>query len=108
MDNMIYQRMRENPRFHALVARRSRFAWTLAAIVLVLFYAFVMLVAFSPETLATPLKAGSRLTFGIALELFMFVFFWLLTALYVWRANKSFDADIESIIEEAWENKTDA
>ena len=108
MDNMIYQRMRENPRFQALVAQRSRFAWTLAGIVLTLFYGFVMLVAFSPDTLAIPLKEGSRLTFGIALELFMFVFFWVLTALYVWRANKSFDADIESIIEEAWENKDHA
>lgn len=108
MDNMIYQRMRENPRFHDLVARRSRFAWTLAAIVLFLFYGFVMLVAFSPATLATPLQAGSRVTFGIALELFMFIFFWLLTALYVWRANKSFDAEIESIIESAWEDKADA
>jgi len=103
MSSAIYQRMRSNPRFDELVARRSRFAWLLAATVLLLFYGFVMLVAFAPGVLAAPVVEGSMLTVGVAAGLFMFLFFWLLTALYVRRANGQFDALTAEIIADAKE-----
>lgn len=103
MSSAIYQRMRSNPKFDELVARRSRFAWLLAAIVLVLFYGFVMVVAFAPGVLGTPVADGSMLTVGVAAGLFMFSFFWLLTALYVRRANGQFDALTAEIVADAKE-----
>jgi uncharacterized membrane protein (DUF485 family) len=103
MSSAIYQRMRSNPKFDELVARRSRFAWLLAATVLVLFYGFVMVVAFAPGVLGTPVVDGSMLTVGVAAGLFMFSFFWLLTALYVRRANGQFDALTAEIIADAKE-----
>ena len=46
------------------------------------------------------------LTVGVAVELFMFIFFWVLTAVYVKRANGEFDALTQEIVKEAWkENK---
>ena len=58
MSSVMYERMRANPKFQELVARRGRFAWTLAFIVLSMFYGFVMVVAFSPASLGqTMLKA---------------------------------------------------
>ena len=102
----MYERMRANPKFQDLVARRGRFAWTLAAVVLSMFYGFVMMVAFSPTSLGQPVSEGSMLTVGVAVELFMFVFFWALTAVYVNRANTEFDALTQEIVKEAWkENK---
>ena len=47
------------------------------------------------------LSEGSYLTVGIAAELFMFIFFWLLTAYYVKRANGEFDAITTEIIRDA-------
>lgn len=106
MSGAMYERMRANPKFQELVARRSRFAWTLAMMVLVLFYGFVMVVAFNPTSLGQPISEGSRLTVGVALELCMFIFFWVLTAVYVKRANTEFDALTQEIVKEAWkENK---
>jgi cation/acetate symporter len=102
----MYERMRANPKFQELVARRSRFAWTLAAVVLSMFYGFVMVVAFNPVSLGQPLSEGSMLTVGVAVEFFMFIFFWVLTAVYVKRANGEFDALTQEIVKEAWkENK---
>ena len=98
----MYERMRANPKFQELVSRRSRFAWTLAAIVLSMFYGFVMVVAFNPVSLGQPLSEGSMLTVGVAVEFFMFVFFWVLTAIYVKRANGEFDALTQEIVKEAW------
>jgi cation/acetate symporter len=98
--------MRANPKFQELVARRGRFAWTLAFIVLIMFYGFVMVVAFNPTALGQPVSEGSMLTVGVAVELFMFIFFWSLTAVYVKRANTEFDALTQEIVKEAWkENK---
>ena len=102
MSSAMYERMRANPKFQDLVSQRRRFAWTLSIIVLTMFYGFVLTVAFSPSTIGTPLSEGSMWTVGVAAELFMFVFFWVLTALYVYRANTRFDALNEQIIKDAW------
>jgi cation/acetate symporter len=101
MSSEMYQSIRSNPRFNDLVRTRGRFAWTLAAIVLTVFYGFVMVVAFMPSALAMPVSEGSALTVGVAAGLFMFSSFWLLTALYVRRANGAFDAMTEEIIADA-------
>lgn len=106
MSSAMYERMRENPKFRELVAKRGRFAWTLAAIVLTMFYGFVMVVAFAPQSLGQPIAEGSRWTVGLVAELFMFIFFWVLTAVYVRKANTEFDALSQEIVREAWkENK---
>lgn len=105
MSSAMYQRMRANPKFQELVARRGRFAWTLAVIVLAMFYGFVMVVAFNPLSLGQPVTEGARLTVGVAVELFMFVFFWVLTAVYVRRANTEFDALTQEIVREAWKEE---
>lgn len=106
MSSAMYERMRGNPKFQELVARRGRFAWTLAAIVLIMFYGFVMVVAFAPQSLGQPIAEGSRWTVGVVVELFMFIFFWVLTAVYVRRANTEFDALSQEVVREAWkENK---
>ena len=44
---------------------------------------------------------GSMLTVGVAAELFLFVLFWVLSALYVRRANTEFDALTEEIVKQA-------
>jgi len=106
MSSAMYERMRSNPKFQELVTKRSKFAWTLAAIVLIMFYGFVLVVAFTPASLGKPVSEGSMLTVGVAVELFMFIFFWSLTAVYVRRANTEFDSLTQEIVKEAWkENK---
>ncbi len=101
MSSEMYERMRSNEKFKQLVKRRGRFAWTLAITVLALFYGFVMTVAFRPGLLAVPVAEGASLTVGVAAGLFIFVFCWLLTALYVRRANGEFDALTDEIVTEA-------
>lgn len=102
MSSAMYERMRGNPKFQQLVATRGRFAWILALVVLAMFYGFVMMVAFKPAALGQPVAEGSVLTVGVAVELFMFVFFWVLTAVYVRRANTEFDALAQEVIKDAW------
>lgn len=103
MSSSMNQRILANPKFQQLVATRGRYAWTLSIIVLAVFYGFVLLVAFNPKLIGSPIAEGSAWTVGIVGGLFIFISFWLLTALYVRRANTEFDATTQEIIREAWQ-----
>lgn len=105
MSTEIYARIRQNPRFAELVEKRTRFATTLAAIVLVVFYGFILLVAFAPDLIGKRLFDGSNLTFGVLAGLLQFIIFWVLTLVYVRRANGEFDDINKEIIQAAWEAK---
>lgn len=105
MSSVMYERMRVNPKFQKLVQTRGRFAWTLSAIVLILFYGFFMLVAFNPALLGQKIAEGSMWPIGYTIQLGLFVFFWLLTVVYVRKANGEFDDMTAELIKEAQKEK---
>ncbi|WP_375412202.1 DUF485 domain-containing protein [uncultured Bradyrhizobium sp.] len=85
-----YRRILDDPAFQNLVRERSRFAWLLSAAMLVIYYGFILLVAFAKPLLAT--KVGSGVTsLGIVLGIFVIISACVLTGLYVQRANGRFD-----------------
>ncbi|SMH39852.1 DUF485 domain-containing protein [Azospirillum agricola] len=91
MSNPVYERVRRNPKFHELVRKRSRLALGLSAIVLVAYYAFMMVVAFAPQTLHAPLGEGSALSVGFPIGAAIIVVSWLLTGVYSHFANGEFE-----------------
>lgn len=100
MSSEMYARIRKNPKFKELVSKRERLAWTLTGVVLVLFFGLFLTVAFNPAVLAIKV-GGSYVTTGLIIGLAQFVFFWLLTAVYVKRANSDFDALTEELLHES-------
>ncbi len=102
MKQEIYTRIRENPKFEQLVRARSRLSWTLSLIVLVLFFGLILTVAFNPQLMGQRLGGEtSAFTLGVAVIFTLFVFFWVLTALYVRRANTEFDELTRRILADA-------
>jgi uncharacterized membrane protein (DUF485 family) len=101
MSSAVYEKIRNNPRFDELVGKRSRFAWTLSAIVLVLYFSFVMVVAFNPQLLATPLFSGSVTTVAWPIGAGIVLLFWILTGVYIRRANREFDDINSQLVKEA-------
>ena len=97
----VYAHIRNNPKFHQLVSTRSRFAWTLSAVVIILYYGFMAIVAFNPAWLAQALGEGRIATIGWPIAASLMVLFWILTGLYVVRANGKFDAVNAELIKEA-------
>jgi uncharacterized membrane protein (DUF485 family) len=91
MNDNIYQRIEENPRFKELVKKRSRFAWLLSLITLTLYVGFILLIAFDPHWLGTPIATGSTITRGIPIGVGLIVISFVLTGIYVFRANGEFD-----------------
>ena len=93
-------KVKRDPEFHALVHARTRLAWGLTAATLVIYFGFILLVAFAPGVLATPLGNGT-MTVGIVAGVGTIILAVALTGLYVRRANTTFDAAIEKIVERA-------
>lgn len=81
--------------FKALVRRR----WTVSLVLLVLlflsYYGFILLIAGNKEFVSQ--KVGESTTLAIPLGVGVIVFAWLLTAIYVAWANKSYDPEVERL-----------
>jgi uncharacterized membrane protein (DUF485 family) len=85
-----YDRVIQSPRFQELVRQRTRFAWTLTIVMLVIYFGFILLVAFAKPLLA--IKVGDGVTsLGILLGLGVIIAAFVLTGIYVYRANSEFD-----------------
>ncbi|MBP6123763.1 MULTISPECIES: DUF485 domain-containing protein [Providencia] len=100
MDATAYKKVEDNPRFKELVRKRSRFSWLLSAITLILYVGFIFLIAFDPSWLGTPISEGSYITRGIPVGVGLIVISFVLTGLYVIRANSEYDRLTAEILQE--------
>ncbi|CAA2102744.1 MULTISPECIES: DUF485 domain-containing protein [Methylobacterium] len=90
MSDIETARIAQNPRFKELVHERTRFGWTLTILMLLVYFGFIGLIAFDKSLLA--LKIGSATTsLGLILGVAVIVFAFILTGIYVQRANGRFD-----------------
>lgn len=94
----LIEKVKRDPEFLALERRRSRFAWTLSAAMVAIYFGFILVVAFAPGLLATPIGGGTT-TLGIPLGVGVILAAFVLTGLYVRRANTDFDVATQRIIE---------
>ncbi|MDX5628233.1 MULTISPECIES: DUF485 domain-containing protein [unclassified Brenneria] len=100
MNDAIYQRIESNPLFRELVNKRQRFAALLSLIMLALYVGFILLIAFAPGWLGTPIAPGSSITRGIPLGVGLIVTSFVLTGIYVYRANGEFDRLTKRLLDE--------
>ncbi len=98
MEPVSYAKIRQNPKFAELVRQRNALARTLTITMLVIYFGFILLVAFAPGLLAV--KIGTVTTIGIPLGLLVIVSAFVLTGIYVAKANTSFDRLNEELLRE--------
>ena len=96
MDTDLTERILRDPKYQELKAKRSRFGWWLTLAMMLVYYGFILLVAFDKPFLATRLGAGVT-TVGMPLGLAVIVFTVVITGLYVRRANSEYDALTDQI-----------
>ncbi|MFA5501706.1 MAG: DUF485 domain-containing protein [Sulfurovaceae bacterium] len=85
-----------NPKYQELVSKRSKFAWTLSIVILVVYYAFVLVIAFDPALLGAKIGDGV-ISVGIPVGMGIIVLSFILTGVYVRRANSEFEALTQDI-----------
>ena len=84
-------RIAQSPHFKELVHERTRFGWTLTIIMLLIYFGFIGLIAFDKALLAVKIGGGTA-SLGLVLGVTVIVLAFILTGIYVQRANGRFDA----------------
>jgi uncharacterized membrane protein (DUF485 family) len=87
----------QNARLEAVAAKRWKVAITLTGAMIVLYFGFVLLIAFDKPLLGRLLAPG--LSLGIVLGAGVIVCSWLLTWVYVRWANTRYDAELGALDE---------
>jgi uncharacterized membrane protein (DUF485 family) len=99
MEDDVVQRIVSNPHYQELKAKRSSFGWWLTLAMMVVYYGFILLVAFNKELLSQKLGAGV-MTVGIPVGFGVIIFTIVITIIYVRRANTEFD-DLSDAVKKA-------
>jgi uncharacterized membrane protein (DUF485 family) len=84
-----------SPEFKALVKRRWSVSLVMLVLLFVSYYGYVLLVAGNKEFVSQ--KIDGVTTLAIPLGVAVIVFAWLLTAIYVAWANRSYDPEVERL-----------
>lgn len=101
MDQSTIDRIKADPNFQRLVKKRSRLAWILSFAMLIVYYSFILLVAFLPDVLAMQPFGDSIITLGVPMGVGIILFAFLLTGIYVYKANTEFDRLTAAVREHA-------
>ncbi len=85
--------------FQNLVKKVSSVSLMFTVAISVIYYAFILLLAYGKEFLGQPISQGSATTVGIPMGIGVIVAAWVLTGLYVYWANKNYDPMVKQIRE---------
>ena len=101
MSLLIASKIQSNPKYLELVGRRDTLSWTLSAIVCVMYFGFILLIAFAPDVLTQPIAADSVIPVGMLAGVGVILASCVLTGVYVYKANTTFDPIVNEIVREA-------
>jgi uncharacterized membrane protein (DUF485 family) len=95
------QRVKNHPKFAELVSKRRFLAWLLSFLMLAIYFSFILLIAYEPQLklMGTPISPTAVTTWGIPIGISIILSAFVLTGIYVWRANGEFD-DLNNQIKE--------
>lgn len=82
-------------RLRRLASRRDRFAALLTAAIVVIYFGFILLIAFNKPLLGRLIRPG--LSVGILMGALVIVSSWVLTWVYVRWANTEYDPELREL-----------
>ena len=86
----------DEAQFAALVRARWSVSLSLTALMLAIYFGFIMVLAFRRDLLQAPVGGG--MTLGIPVGFGIIVIASALTGIYVWWANRSYDGAVRRIV----------
>ncbi|HIC44702.1 MAG TPA: DUF485 domain-containing protein [Sulfurimonas sp.] len=93
----IYDKIKLDPEFQALVKQRRKFSLILTSIILVIYFSFILTLAYAPEVFAKALFEGSVISVGIPVGIGIIILSFILTGIYVKKANTDFDTTLNRL-----------
>ncbi|MBV9470006.1 MAG: DUF485 domain-containing protein [Abitibacteriaceae bacterium] len=84
----------DDPDFKELSRQKNRISLVLTVVILVVYFTYMLLIAFSKSALSAPVANG---TLGIPIGIGVIILAWVLTGIYVRWANTQYDALVEKV-----------
>ena len=106
MDMETINHIKNNPKYQKLVKTRSRFVWKLAIFIFVMYYGFILLLAYRPDILGSSISGGV-VTWGIPVGLIVIILSVVTTGIYTKKANSEFDRLTQQIKDDLKELQDD-
>ncbi len=100
MSVIIASKIQNNPKYHELIKKRDGLAWTLTAIVFLMYMGFILMIAYAPGILTAPI-GDSVIPQGMLIGVGVIVASCITTGIYVFVANNTYDPLVKEIVEEA-------
>ena len=100
MSDPMVQKIQSHPKYLELRTKRNRLGIFLTALMLIVYYGYIALIAFDKKFLAQPIGTGVT-TLGIPIGMGVIIFTIVITAIYVRRANGEFDTLTQEILKDA-------
>ncbi len=85
----------DSPQFKAIVKRKWIIFLILTCIMVVIYFGFILLIAFDKPYLAKPI--GKNITLGLPIGIGILIFAWVLTGVYTYWANNIYDKQINEL-----------
>jgi uncharacterized membrane protein (DUF485 family) len=99
-DRALEARIAADPRYIALVRDRQRFSWMLTAMTVIVYSSFISLIAFDKPLMARPITGGTT-SIAVVAGVAMLIGTVAICAVYVLRANGSYDARLAELLASA-------
>ena len=100
MSDPMVQKIQSHPKYLELRTKRNRLGIFLTALMLIVYYGYIALIAFDKKFLAQPIGTGVT-TLGIPIGMGVVIFTIAITAIYVRRANGEFATLTKDILKDA-------
>ena len=100
MSDPMVQKIQSHPKYLELRTKRNRLGIFLTALMLIVYYGYIALIAFDKKFLAQPIGTGVT-TLGIPIGMGVIIFTIVIPAIYVRRANGEFDTLTKEILKDA-------
>ncbi|HEY9208331.1 MULTISPECIES: DUF485 domain-containing protein [Acidovorax] len=100
MSDPMVQKIQSHPKYRELRTKRNRLGIFLTALMLIVYYGYIALIAFDKKFLAQPIGSGVT-SLGIPIGMGVIIFTIVITGIYVRRANGEFDTLTKDILKDA-------
>lgn len=100
MEQKIIQRVLRHPEFHKMAHKKALLGWSFSTLMLLVYVVYILFIAFKPEYFAIPVSEGSVTTWGIYFGLAVIIFAFVITGIYVYKANGEFETLTQKVVQE--------